>query len=76
MKKNPALSIHNYLFAKRQSIESTFSYLKHRLSAVNGYARSIEGFFVNVFSAIVTYSLNLKSKFCSYLQVFSMLLIS
>ena len=49
MKKLPALPIHNYLFAYRQSIESTFSYLKHRLSMINTYACSAEGFFVNVF---------------------------
>lgn len=76
MRHFPATRIQNYLLAKRQSIESVFSYLKHRLSAINGYARSIESFFVNVFSAIVTYTLNLKNKNMSYLSDFSMALIS
>lgn len=77
MKKTPALPMHNYLLSKRQAIESTFSYLKHRLSVLNGYARSVEGFFVNVFSAVVTYTLNLtkKRKTCC-LQEFSIALIS
>lgn len=57
MRKAPALPIHNYLLSKRQSVEAVFSYLKHRLSLLNSYARSVESFFVNVFSAIVTYSL-------------------
>ena len=77
MKKFPALPIHNYLLSKRQAIESTFSYLKHRLSVLNSYARSVEGFFVNVFSAVVTYIFNLtrKGKACC-IQEFSMALIS
>ena len=75
MKKIPALPIHNYLLAKRQAVESVFSVLKHRLSVVNGYARSAESFFVNVFSAIVTYTLNLKKKGSS-IQEFSMVSIS
>lgn len=57
MRKVPALPTHNYLLSKRQSVESVFSYLKHRLSMLNSYARSVESFFMNVFSAIVTYSL-------------------
>jgi hypothetical protein len=76
MKKFPTTPIQNYLFSKRQSIESVFSYLKHRLSAVNCYARSVEGFFVNVFSAIVTYTLNRTKQKNLYLQEFSMSLIS
>lgn len=76
MRHYPTTRFQNYLLAKRQSIESVFSYLKHRLSAVNGYARSIESFFVNVFSAIVTYTLNLKNKIMPYLTDFSMALIS
>lgn len=62
MKKKPATSLHNYLFSKRQSIEGVFSYLKHRLFLINSYARSAEGFFVSVFSAIISYSLNRKDK--------------
>lgn len=69
MKKIPALPIHNYLLAKRQSVESVFSVLKHRLSTVNSYARSAESFFVNVFSAIVTYKLNMTKK-SSLIQCF------
>lgn len=77
MKKVPALPIHNYLLSKRQAIESTFSYLKHRLSVLNSYARSVEGFFVNVFSAIITYTLNItKTKRMCCIQDFSMLSIS
>lgn len=77
MKKVPVLPIHNYLLSKRQAIESTFSYLKHRLAALNSYARSVESFFVNVFSAIVTYTLNLtKKEKMRSIQEFSMLLIS
>lgn len=76
MKKFPATPIQNYLFVKRQSIESIFSYLKHRLSIVNCYARSAEGFFVNVFSAIVMYTLNRKRENNPCLQEFSMSLIS
>jgi IS5 family transposase len=57
MKKYPALKVHNYLLSKRQSVESVFSYLKHRLSAVCAYARSAESYFVGVFSAIVAYTL-------------------
>lgn len=77
MKKVPVLPIHNHLLSKRQAIESTFSYLKHRLTVLNSYARSVEGFFVNVFSAIVTYALNLtkKEKICC-IQDVSMLSIS
>ena len=55
MKKYPAQPTHTYLLSKRQSIESVFSSLKHRLTALNSYARSPEVFFVSVFSAIVTY---------------------
>ena len=77
MGKKPALPIHNYLLSKRQAIESTFSYLKHRLSALNGYARSAEGFFVNVFAAIVTYTLkHKKNENMLLIQDFSMFLIS
>ena len=77
MRKVPALPIHNYLLSKRQAVESTFSYLKYRLSVLSSYARSVEGFFVNVFSAIVTYSLNLKKKGkLPCIDEFSMLLIS
>jgi hypothetical protein len=72
----PATPVQNYLLSKRQSIESVFSYLKHRLSAVNSYARSIEGFFVNVFSAIITYTLNLKDKNMPYLSELLMTSIS
>lgn len=77
MKKVPALPIHNHLLSKRQAIESTFSYLKHRLVVLNGYARSVESFFVNVFSAIVTYTLHLtkRGKMCC-IQEISMLSIS
>lgn len=77
MKKVPVLPIHNHLLSKRQAIESTFSYLKHRLTVLNSYARSVEGFFVNVFSAIVTYALNLtKKKNTCCIQDVSMLSIS
>lgn len=76
MKKTPALPIHNYLFSKRQVIESTFSYLKHRLLAVNSYARSAEGFFVNVLSAVVTYIFNFERKKNRYIQDFSIASIS
>ena len=77
MKKNPSLPIHNYLLSKRQSIESTFSYLKHRLTALNSCARSVESFFVNVFSAIVTYTLNItKIKNMCCIQEVSMISIS
>ena len=61
-RKNPALPIHNFLLSKRQAVESSFGYLKHRLLLVNNYARSVESFFVNVLSAIVTYSFNLTKK--------------
>jgi hypothetical protein len=76
MKKIPALPIHNYLLSKRQSIEATFSYLKHRLLAINSYARSAEGFFVNVFSAIVTYIFRVGEKKNCCIQEFSTALIS
>ena len=77
MKKNPALPIHNYLLSKRQAIESTFSYLKHRLSALNSYARSAEGFFVNVFAALFSYTLKFtKNQNMLLSQEFSMSLIS
>ena len=76
MKQNPASSIQNALLSKRQSIESVFSNLKHRLLVINSHARSIESFFVNVFSAIVTYSFNLQSKKMTVLSDFSELLIS
>jgi len=68
MKKYPATPIQNFLLSKRQMIEATFSYLKHRLTVINHYARSIEGFFVNVFSAIVTYTMNLKIRKSLYIQ--------
>lgn len=77
MKKYSALPIHNYLLSKRQAIESTFSYLKHRLSLAHSFARSAKGFFANVFSAIVTYGLNFNNKKKSlYLSEVSMNLIS
>jgi hypothetical protein len=62
MSKRPAMPIQNFLLSKRQSVESTLSCLKHRLGAINKYARSIEGFFVHVFSAIVIYSFDLIFK--------------
>lgn len=76
MKKTPALPIHNYLLSKRQAIEGTFSHLKHRLLAVSSYARSAEGFFVNVFSAIVTYIFRFGKKNSCCIQEFSTALIS
>ncbi len=77
MKKNPAQPIHNYLLSKRQAIESTFSYLKHRLSALNSYARSAESFFVNVFAALFSYTLKFtKQQKILLSQDFSALLIS
>ncbi len=59
MRKLPATKEMNYLLSKRQSIESVFSALKYRLSAVNTFARSAESFFVSVFSAITAYSISL-----------------
>jgi hypothetical protein len=53
-----------------------FSCLKHRLGAINKYARSIEGFFVHVFSAIVIYPFDLMFKKGCYLLEFSALAIS
>ena len=62
MKKRPATNLHNFLLSMRQSIESVFSYLKHRLSLVSRFARSPEGFFANAFSAIVTYIIDSPKK--------------
>ena len=76
MRQYPTTPTQNYILSKRQSIESMFSFLKHRLSAVNGYARSIESFFVNVFSAIVTYTFNRIDRECFKIQDFEEALIS
>jgi len=76
MKKYPAKPIHNYLLSKRQSIESVFSSLKHRLLALNSYARSPEGFFVNVFASIVTYIFDKQAKETVLAQDFPVVLIS
>ena len=62
MRKLPATKEVNWLLSKRQAIESVFSSLKHRLLAVNTFSRSVEGFFVSVFSAITAYSINLLPK--------------
>lgn len=76
MKKYPALPIHNYLLSKRQKIESVFSHLKHRLLALNSYARSAEGFFVNVFASIVTYIFDKQAKETILIPTFFEQLIS
>lgn len=76
MPKMPAMPIQRFLLSKRQSVESVLSNLKHRLGAVNRYARSIESFFVNVFSAIVIYSLDVMFKKDRYLPGFSAFPIS
>jgi hypothetical protein len=57
MKQLPATDTQNLLLSKRQKVESVFSFLKHRLSIVDRYARSATGFFVGVFSAIVSYQI-------------------
>lgn len=62
MRKLPATKEFNYLLSQRQAIESVFSTLKYRLNAVNTFARSAEGFFVSVFSAVTAYSINLLTK--------------
>ena len=61
MKKPPATRIQQFLIAQRQKIESVNSSLKHRLSIINRYARSLDSFFVSVFASISAYSLFLKS---------------
>jgi hypothetical protein len=71
MKKPPMTSLQNYLLSKRQMIESTISTLKHRLLLINHYARSIEGYFVNIFAAIITYSINLKSSKSKFKNMFN-----
>jgi len=76
MRQYPVTPTQNYLFSKRQSIEATFSFLKYRLAVINSYARSIEGFFVNVFSAIVTYSFSRTDKKCFQIQDLTKALIS
>lgn len=76
MKKYPASPIHNYLLSKRQAIESVFSHLKHRLLALNSYARSAEGFFVNVFASIVTYIFDKQAKETILIPTFFEQLIS
>jgi hypothetical protein len=75
MKKIPALPIHNFLLSKRQKIESVFSCFKYRFTLLNSYARSVEGFFVNVFSAVSSYILK-KSAKTFKIQDFSECLIS
>ncbi len=57
MRQLPSTSWLNYIIGQRQKIESVFASLKYRLSAINKYARSPEGFFVQLFSAIITFSL-------------------
>jgi hypothetical protein len=61
MKKRPATKLQNFLLSKRQPIEGVFSKLFFRYSAVTKSARSLTGFFVQVFSAILVYSLEAKN---------------
>lgn len=71
----PTLKIHQYLLSRRKIVESVFNSLKNNLTSFSSYSRSIEGFFVNVLSAIVTYSINLKKNIFDY-QAISDLSIS
>ena len=75
MKKNPATKSQIRMLAKRQAIESIFSFIKHRTSAINRFARSIQGYFVSLLSSVVLYSFNKINK-SLFLQCFHNFLIS
>ena len=60
MKKFSATKRQNFLFAQRERIEGIFGVLKLRFNLVTNLARSIDGFFTNVFGAIVTFLITRK----------------
>ena len=68
MKKNPATAFQNYLLSKRQIVESVFSKLKYRFNIVCPCARSLCGYFVNMLSAVIAYSLDKKKNLKLYLE--------
>jgi hypothetical protein len=55
MKQYPTTSTQRYLLSQRQKIEGVFGSLKHRLLLISRVARSPQGFFMGVFSALLYY---------------------
>ena len=55
MKKYPATKFQNYLFSKREKIETVFSLLKFQLNMVATGAKSLLGFFSQIFASILLY---------------------
>jgi hypothetical protein len=55
MKKTPISVKKAKILGKRQIIETVFSQLKNKLNMVTNTARSLLGYFTNVFAAIFTY---------------------
>lgn len=76
MKKFPATIWQNFLFSQRERIEGVFGVLKLRFNMVTNLARSIDGFFTNVFGAIVTFLLTRKIKKELCINCFEQILIS
>ena len=78
MKKFPATSYQNYLFSKREIVETVFSVLKHQLNIVTNNARSFFGFFSQVFAAILAYFLckDKKLEKLNKIEAFQAFLIS
>ena len=65
MKKTPANSKLLSMLGRRQIIEGVFSSLKDKLMLINKKARSIQSFFSQAFSAILTYTLDRNKKILS-----------
>ena len=77
-KKYPATKFQNYLFSKREKIETVFSLLKFQLNMVATGAKSLLGFFSHLSASILLYCIckvqNIKKDFC--IDTFEQSLIS
>ena len=76
MKKLPVTKWQNFLFSQRERIEGIFSMLKLRFNMLTNLARSLEGFFTNVFGAIVTFLVTRKQTEELSIERFEHILIS
>ena len=76
MKQLPSEKLHILALKNRIKIESVFSKLKYRFNLVNKYARSLEGYFSQLFSAILNFHMGKINDFSLFLDDFERIVIS
>ena len=76
MKPLPAEMLHIIALKNRIKIESVFSKLKHRFNMITKYARSLEGYFSQLFAAILNFHMEKIDNLSLFLVDFKRIAIS